>query len=85
MKKLSPLSMHLLVASAALLAIGCGDDGTTTKCENMPDIVKPYGEDPPTQEEFDELEEWRRNAVDAGCATKVGDANDHPPPPDGGP
>jgi hypothetical protein len=86
-KKLFLRSIHLLAVCAALLAIACGEDGTTTKCENMPDIAKPYGADPPTAEELKQLEDWRADAVVEGCATKVGDVNDHPPddPADGGP
>jgi hypothetical protein len=62
----------LLLAGSA----GCGDDGTTTTCEEMP-IIEQQGEggavDPTTDAEYSA---WRRQAVRDGCATPSGDPND---------
>ena len=66
MSPVKPCLMSLAAVSsvAALLALACGDDGTTTSCADMPVLSEGAS--------VAELEAWWDEAVEDGCASPRG-------------
>jgi hypothetical protein len=59
--------LWLVLCAVLLVAPACGDDGTTTSCDEMP--VDEDGS------QAAEVQEWWDDAVQEGCATARGDGS----------